>query len=161
MKTLLLLLTFLTWPARADDPWREIWGWGQDPLHDKYEERFDKPFQPLPYDVFHRMHPFYEVQAFNREFDRRAAGVTTRVEGGPSGVNLLVVWPGSGAQAVDVKVERGLVRFASQPPPAASPYHFRAGRAQALDVPVPPGADPKTAHVTRDGDVIRVAFSRG
>ena len=147
--------------AATPDPWREIWGWGDDPLRVEYEQLFDAPFPARPYDVFHRSHPFYEVQQFNHAFDLRAAGVSYRVEEARDGVTLLVTWPGSGERAVDVSVNDGYVRLKpSALPSSSSPYRFRAAHAEDLLVPVPPSAKPESAKVAREGETVRVTFAK-
>ena len=158
------LVLGLLGPARASDPgpWRSLEGWGSDPLRDKYEELFDRPYPARSYDWFNRSHPFEDVRNFNREFDLRAAGVSQRVEESDNQVALVVTWPGSAELPLNVTVDGGVVRLAPAAAAAenSGKYRFRAANAQQLETPVPPHAKDGTAKVTRDGDSIRVAFDR-
>ncbi len=144
------------------DPWRQIWGYGQDPLRAKYQELFDEPFPARPYDLFHRGHPFYEVQQFNRAFDLRTAGVSWQVDESQKGLTLSVYWPGSAEKTLDVKIAHGLVRVLPSPRTSYhnGPYRFYAAESRAIEVPVPNEADASSARVTRAGDLIRVDFDK-
>ena len=164
MKALALgLLVFATTAASASEPgpWRRLWGWGPDPARDKYEELFDAEYPRRSYDPFNRSFPFEDVRNFNRQFDLRAAGVSQTVKEEGTSVTLSVLWPGSGAQGLEVLVQEGAVRLtpegADEP---AGRFRFRARGASQLFVPVPLGARSATARISRSGDEVRVVFDR-
>lgn len=148
--------------AAPPDQWRQLWGHGEDPTATKYEELFGQPYQPRPFDIFNRSHPFYEVQEFNRAFDLRAAGVSWKVDEAADGLVLSIYWPGSAAKPLDVAVERGFVRARPSPPPPEQngAYRFYAADSRQIQVPVPDAAKADTAKMSREGDVVRVRFDR-
>lgn len=139
-----------------------IWGQGGDPLLEKYEELFDKPFPSRSFDAFNRLRPFADVQEFNRQFDLRAAGVWSRVDEEPGRVLLLVSLPDSAGRALDVSVEGRMVRFrmGTPDPVAIGPWRFRSARPRQRELPVPAAANASGAQVFREGDLVRVIFPR-
>lgn len=149
--------------ARASDPgpMRRLFGWGSDPLRDKYEELFDQKFPARGYDPFNRLRPFDDVQAFNRAFDQRTDGVSRLEERTDTQVVLTVTWPGSADQAIDVDVRNGLVRLVpSRGTEAAGKWRFRSAMSQEVELEVPKDAAGTTARVTREGDRFRIVFDR-
>jgi HSP20 family molecular chaperone IbpA len=162
---LALALLALALPAAASEPgpWRRLWGWGPDPLRDKYEELFDVQYPWRSYDPFNRVMPFEDVRHFNRQVDMRAAGAAQRVTEDERTVTLSIVWPGSAEEAMDVVVHEGLVRLtpsAAQAAQGASRYRFRARGSRQLATPVPARAKASTASISRVGDEIRVVFEK-
>jgi len=156
-----LLAGGLAASAAPADPWRELWGDGEDPTATKYEELFGQPYRPRPFDLFNRSRPFYEVQEFNRAFDLRVAGVSWRVDDVPDGVVLSIYWPGSAAEPLDVTVERGFVRARPSPAPQRNgAYRFYAADSRQVEVPIPEAARGESAKMSREADVIRVHFDR-
>lgn len=150
-------------PARASDPGvqRRLFGWGSDPLRDKYEELFDQKFPARGYDPFNRLRPFDDVQAFNRAFDQRTDGVSNLVERTDQQVVMTVTWPGSADQAIDVDVRNGLVRLVpSRGTEATGRWRFRSAMSRQVELEVPKDAAGTTAKVSREGDQFRIAFER-
>ena len=149
--------------ARASDPgpMRRLFGWGSDPLRDKYEELFDQKFPARGYDPFNRLRPFDDVRAFNRAFDQRTDGVSRLVKSTDDQVIMVVTWPGSADQEIDVDVRRGLVTLRpSKGVEATGGWRFRSAMTHEVELEVPQDAIGSTARTTREGDHIRIAFNR-
>jgi HSP20 family molecular chaperone IbpA len=155
----LLLAAAVSAAATQADAWRAAEDLGPDPTHEKYEELFDAAYPARRFDPFGRLHPFEEVRAFNRGFDRRAAGVATRVTEEGRAVAVEIEWPGSAPRPIDVRVAGRSILLRAAAPGRGSAYRFVAG-AKEIVVDLPRGAKPESARVERSGDVVRVTFAK-
>lgn len=130
-----------------------------DALHVEYADLFGEPFPeyrdgPRP---LRPMRPFEDVEAFNNAFDRAVEGTRATVTSGDKRVVLRVELPGSEGRPVEVLMDRRWVRLVSEP--GSTVGRYRLIRRKEHRVPVPQGADPGTAEVRREGDVVEIAFA--
>lgn len=141
----------VTWESFFPVPW-------PDPLHEKYEELFLAPFPNRSSQHFAVTRPFSDVRKYDLAFHGVAVpGARTEVEsaGGEHAVSLLL--PGSAGKDVAVRANERSVLVSVAP--RLPPHRYRAYRVEETVVPLPPGADPETARVARDGDWVRVRFN--
>lgn len=140
----------LTWETFFREPW-------PDPLHEKYEELFDKPFpHPTP-QHFSTNQPMADVAKYDLEFEGTAVpGAKVASESGSGWTALALELPDSAGKEVAVSADERAVRLKVRRPQPPSRYRFF--RSDELVFPLPPGADPATARLERDGDRVRVTF---
>lgn len=129
-----------------------------DALHVNYEELFGEPFPeyrdgPRP---LRPMRPFEDVEAFNSAYDRATDGVAASVSSQESRVVLRVTLPGSEGRPVAVRTDRRWCVL-SQPGTAVSAHRLIRGKEHRI--PLPRGADPESAAVRREGDVVEISFA--
>ncbi len=140
----------LSWESFFREPW-------PDPLHEKYEELFGQPYPNRIRQHFSTTRPFSDVKKYELAFDATAvpgARAETESAGGLHAVSLQI--PDSAGKPVAVRAdEKGVGLSVSRGLPAR---RYRVYRSDELVVPLPPGADPDTARVVRDGDWIRIKF---
>jgi hypothetical protein len=140
----------LTWESFFHEPW-------PDPLHEKYEDLFGKPYPNPGRQHFDTARPFADVKKFGLAFDETAvpgARAETESAAGMTAVSLQL--PDSAGRAVAVRTEDKVIALSVDRPLPARRY--RLYRSDEVVVPLPPGADPDTARVVRDGDWVRIKF---
>lgn len=141
-------------PPRDEISWESLlWEPWPDPLHEKYEELFGRPFPNAGRQHYETDHPFDDVKKYQLAFEQ-AAIPGIRSLGSPREVVLDL--PGSAGKTIAVKADDRTVRVTVAPP--AAPRRYRVYRPEELVLPLPSGADPDTARVTRDGDRVRITF---
>lgn len=141
-------------PPREEISWESLFWepWG-DPLHEKYEELFGKPFPNAGRQHFETDHPFDDVKKYQLAFEQ-AAVAGARVETLNREVTLDL--PGSAGKALAIEADDKNIRLTVARYHAARRYQISPEEQVVL--PLPAGADPGTARMTRDGDRIRITF---
>lgn len=140
----------LSWESFFPEPW-------PDPLHEKYRELFGSPYPNPGRQHFATARPFSDVKKFELAFDATAvpgARAETESAAGMSAVSLRL--PDSAGRPVAVRTEDQVIALSVDRPLPARRY--RVYRSDEVVVPLPPGADPDTARVVRDGDWVRIKF---
>ncbi len=145
-------------PAHEEITWesfiREQW---PDPLHEKYEDLFDKPFPNPTRQHFSTSRPMADVTKYELALEQTAVpGARVKSESGAGWHALALELPDSSGKEVSVRADDKAVRLTVERPQAASRYRFF--RSDDLVLPLPPGADPASARVERDGDRVRITF---
>ena len=140
----------ISWESLFWEPWR-------DPLHEKYEELFGRPFPNAGRQHYETDHPLDDVKKYQLAFEQAAvsgARSSRSSSEGRSEVSLEV--PGSAGKAIAVEADERNIRLTvARPSPAR---RYRVYPDEELVLPLPTGADPGTARVTRDGDWVRITF---
>jgi hypothetical protein len=140
----------LTWESFFREPW-------PDPLHRKYEDLFDKPFPNPTRQHFSTSLPMADVTKYELEFEGTAVpGARVKRESGAGWHALALELPDSSDKEVSVRADDKAVRLRVGRPTA--PRRYRFFRSDDLILPLPPGADPATARMERDGDRVRITF---
>lgn len=140
----------ITWETFFREPWR-------DPLHEKYEDLFGKPFPNPTGQHFSTSQPMADVAKYELEFEGTAVpGARVRSETGAGWTALDLELPDSTGKEVSVRADERAVRLTVERP--RPPNRYRFFRSDELVVPLPPGADPATARMERDGDRVRITF---
>lgn len=140
----------LTWESFFRARW-------PDPLHEKYEELFGKPFPNPSSRHFSTGRPFSDTKKYELEFDATAVpGARAETESAAGAHAVSLELPDSADKAVAVKADDKGIRLTVSSPQAARRY--RVYRSEELLLPLPDGADPATARVVRDGDWVRIKF---
>lgn len=140
----------ISWESLFRVPWR-------DPLHDKYEDLFGKPFPNAGRQHFETNHPFADVKKYELAFEQ--AAVTGARADGVSGSGrhaVSVQLPDSTGKPVSVETDEASIRLTIARP--GGPHRYRVYPSDQVVLPLPAGADPGTARVTRDGDWVRITF---
>ena len=160
------LVTPQTTP-RSDDPPR--WNTLRDRLFDEarpdflrleYERLFGEPWHDEGWHPFARFKPFEDTRKLDEAvdryyFNRMDAGVKQE----PARVSLVVRAPGTAEQHLKVWINEDRVLLSFQPDESSEPkWHYVRPTEQSL--PLPAGADSKTASIERDGDVVTVSFEK-
>ena len=140
----------ITWETFFQEPWR-------DPLQDKYEELFREPFPNRPRRHFETTRPFSDVEKYDLAFEAAAIpGARKEIESGGGAHAVALHLPDSAGKRLEVRTEdQNVILSVERPLPER---RYRVNRPEETVVPVPAGADPATARVTRDGDWVRIQF---
>ncbi len=141
----------LTWESFFHEPW-------PDPLHDKYQELFATPFPNRSPQHFEIGEPFDDVNKYDLAFEATAVpGAQSEAESGGGKHAVSIRLPDSAGKSIEMRPDAGfLILSVKRPVPA---HRYRAYRNEDRAVPIPPGADPSTARLVRDGDWVRVKFA--
>lgn len=145
--------------AREEITWetfiRKQW---PDPLHEKYEDLFGKPFPNPTGQHFSTSRPMADVRKYELEFEQTAVpGARVERQAGTGWTALSLELPGSADKEVSVRADDRKVRVTVARPVTASRY--RVYPSEDLYFPLPADADPATARVERDGDRVRITFA--
>lgn len=141
-------------PAREEISWESLFWepWG-DPLHEKYAELFGKPFPNAGRQHFETDHPFDDVKKYQLAFEQAAV---TGARSDSAGKEVSLDLPGSAGKALSIEADDNNIRLTVARHSAPRRYQIYPGEQVVL--PLPQGADPATARMTRDGDRIRITF---
>lgn len=140
----------ISWESFFHEPWR-------DPLRDKYEELFGRPYPNPGRQHFATSRPFSDVKKFEHAFDAIAVQGARAESESAAGLHAISLQlPDSAGRQVAVRPADGSVALSvARSLPAR---RYRVYRSDEVVVPLPPGADPDTARVQRDGDWVRIKF---
>lgn len=145
-------------PVREEISWESLfWEPWRDPLHDKYEELFGRPFPNRGLQHFYTGRPFSDVKKYELAFEQAAvtgARADTVSAGGNHAVSVQL--PESAGKPVSVEADEASIRLTIARP--GGPHRYRVYPSDQVVLPLPAGADPGTARVTRDGDWVRITF---
>lgn len=132
-----------------------------DPLHKEYEELFAEPYpEPVPGERLVRpFKPFEDVQKFNEAVERYTDGIPVMSAEKENKVALQVRLPEGQAGDLNVWVNRGRVLL-SYAPSDQPPGRWRFYKRREHSLPLPDSADPRSAEITRDGDVVTITFTK-
>lgn len=131
-----------------------------DPLRKGYEELFAEPYPDVGWHPFARFKPFEDVQKFNEAVDRKYfEPIPTMLAEQGEKVQVQVKLPEGQAGALDVWVNRGRVLL-SYAPTDQPPGKWRYYKRREHSLPLPESVDPKSAQITREGDVLTITFTK-
>lgn len=131
-----------------------------DFLRLQYERLFGEQWPDEGWHVLDRFRPFEDNQKLDNAMDRYYFNrVDAQVKDELTGVTLVVRAPGTSEQRMKVWINRDRVLLSFAPDEAGeSKWHFVRPTEQSL--PLPGGADYKTARVTREGETVTIAFQK-
>ncbi len=131
-----------------------------DFLRLEYERLFGEPWHDEGWHPLDRFRPFEDNQQLDNAMDRYYFNnVQAAVQPAGERVALVVRMPDTADDGMKVWINQNRVLLSAQPDESTrSAWHFRQPKEQSL--PVPDGADYKTAQITREGDVVTISFAR-
>lgn len=146
-------------PPREEISWESLlWEPWPDPLHEKYEELFGRPFPNAGRQHFETNHPFDDVKKYQLAFEQAAVpGARAETVSGEGRHAVSLQLPDSAGKPVSVEADEKHIRLTVARP--GGPHRYRVYPSDKLVLPLPPGADPGTARVSRDGDWVRITFA--
>lgn len=130
-----------------------------DPLRKGYEELFAEPWPDAGWHPFARFKPFEDVHKFNDALERRYfEPVPMSVAEQDKSVQMQVRLPEGQAGSLNVYVNEHRVLLSYAPAESTGKWRFYKRREQTLAIPE--SADPDTAKISREGDVLTITFHK-